>query len=272
MNGRVVARALGILPVSVRRAVIGSVDNPSWFANFAHKLLNRLPVNRDEALDCQGDLEGFRMYTEWKRYRGVVYGSWEPEVSAIVKKSVQKGMTALDVGGHIGYYTLLLARLVGPDGRVFSFEPSPDNFEFLEKNVRINALAHVSLSRKALFSRAGTFTMTIPDAATNSGGASIVHAVGSASIAIETMTLDSFCEGNAAQPAFVKMDVEGAEYDVLIGGEKTIRTNRPKMLIELHHFDGNIGGHPVPALLKSWGYEVEWIERFPQTSHIFAAG
>jgi len=227
-------------------------------------------MDREEEFECKGDLKGFRMCTEWKRYRGLVYGNWEPEVSTAVKRSVEKGTTALDVGGHIGYYTLLLAKLVGTGGRVFSFEPSPENFEYLEKNVQINGLKCVSVSRKALFSKAGTFTMTIPDEGTNSGGASIVNNVGSSQLEVETTTMDSFCEGNAVQPGFIKMDVEGAEYDVLVGGERTIRRSRPKMLIELHHFDGNVDGHPVPTLLESWGYRVEWIERFAQTSHILA--
>jgi hypothetical protein len=66
------------------------------------------------------------------------------------------------------------------------------------------------------------------------------------------------------------MDVEGAEYDVLIGAERTIGRYRPKLLIELHHFDGNLAAHPVPDLLTRRGYRIQWIERSEMTSHILA--
>jgi hypothetical protein len=66
------------------------------------------------------------------------------------------------------------------------------------------------------------------------------------------------------------MDVEGAEYDVLMGAERMIDRFRPKLLIELHHFDGNLAAHPVPDLLSSWGCRIRWIERSKMTSHILA--
>src|SRR5579859_6266046 len=128
MNGKLIPRILGMVPLSVRRAMIGAEDNPSWIANFVHRWLNRIPVSHEQIFDCKGDLSGYRMVTEWQRYRGLVYGNWEPEVSSIVRASAREGMTVLDVGGHIGYYTLLLAKCVGKSGRVFSFEPSPENF------------------------------------------------------------------------------------------------------------------------------------------------
>jgi hypothetical protein len=66
------------------------------------------------------------------------------------------------------------------------------------------------------------------------------------------------------------MDVEGAELDVLLGAKETVTRFRPKMLIELHHFDGNVAGHPVPQLLASWDYRIQWIDRAVMTSHIIA--
>ncbi|PYT96651.1 MAG: hypothetical protein DMG36_00110, partial [Acidobacteria bacterium] len=63
---------------------------------------------------------------------------------------------------------------------------------------------------------------------------------------------------------------EGAENDVLIGAEKTIAQYRPKLLIELHHFDGDVTRNPVPELLTSWSYQIQWLERWEFTSHILA--
>lgn len=270
MATRIVPRLLGLVPISWRRAAIGDNDHPTWIANLVHNLLNRIPVSREEAFDCKGDLQGFRMYTEWHRFRGLVYGNWEPQVSAMVRTKVKKGMTVLDVGGHIGYYTLLMAKFVGERGRVFSFEPSPENFELLQKNIHLNRLGRVEAVRAAIFSKKGISTISIPDDS-NSGGASLVHEVGSHAMQIETITLDDFCAERNIKPEFIKMDVEGAEFDVLLGGERTIRDCRPEMLIEVHHFDKNVRGNPVLGLLEEWDYEVNWIEKLEMTSHILAA-
>lgn len=270
MNGKLIPRILGMVPVSVRRAMIGAEDNPSWIANLVHRWLNRIPVGREEIFNCKGDLAGFRMVTEWQRYRGLVYGNWEPEVSSIVRASVREGMTVLDVGGHIGYYTLLLAKCVGKSGRVFSFEPSPENFELLDRNIRLNHVTQVEALPLAVFSSKGISTITIPDGGSNSGGASVISQVGAREFQVETITLDNFCAERNIRPEFIKMDVEGAEFNVLLGGEATIRNCRPQMLIEVHHFDGKPHGNPAIEFLERCGYELSWVERLELTSHILA--
>jgi len=270
MRTKIIPRLLGMVPVSWRRAVIGSGGNPSRIANAVHDLLNLLPVQQDTVFDCKGDLEGYRMRTDWRRFRGLVYGNWEPEVSAVVRSVLLEGMTAIDIGGHIGYYTLLLAKCVGKNGRVFSFEPFPANFELLDINIRLNRLDYVEAIPLGLFSRAAKLILTVPDSESNSGDASVIHNVGSRQIQVEAVTLDSYCGQKGIRPDFLKMDVEGAEYDVLLGAEKTVRACRPKMLIELHHFDGDLAANRVPDLLKEWEYEIDWIDRFDQTSHIMA--
>jgi hypothetical protein len=82
--------------------------------------------------------------------------------------------------------------------------------------------------------------------------------------------LDDFCKKSALRPEVLKVDVEGAEYDVLMGATETISRYRPKLLIELHHFDGNLAAHPVPPLLTRWGFQIQWIERWQLTSYILA--
>ena len=169
MKTKIIPRLLGMVPVSWRRAVIGSGGNPSKIANVVHNLLNRLPVEKDVVFDCKGDLEGYRMRTDWRRFRGLVYGNWEPEVSAVVRSVLQEGMTAIDIGGHIGYYTLLLAKCVGKSGRVFSFEPDPMTFESLQRSVRRNGFGWVSCVNAALSDREGEMPFfTVSDGSAHS--------------------------------------------------------------------------------------------------------
>ena len=87
---------------------------------------------------------------------------------------------------------------------------------------------------------------------------------------MHAITVDSFCATANVLPDVIKMDVEGAELDALLGARETIRRCCPKLLIELHHFDGNSAAHPVPGLLQGYGYEVRWIEKCQWTSHILA--
>src|SRR2546430_12808468 len=137
MATRFIPRLLGMVPVLWRQAVIGSGDRPSRLANFVHEVLNRAPVGRDEVFECKGLLRGFRMHTEWRRFRGFVYGNWEPEISAAITSAVQPGMTVLDIGGHICYFTFLLAKDVGEKGGGVSFWALPEKFELLPKNNRL---------------------------------------------------------------------------------------------------------------------------------------
>ncbi len=265
-----IPRLLGWVPISWRRVLIGRPDKPSRVATLAHDLLNCMPPGESQVYECQGALEGYRMSIDWNRFRSFVYGTWEPEVLRAVTATVNPGMTVIDIGAHIGYYTLLFAKCVGPDGRVAAFEPLPVNFELLKKNIQLNELTYVQAFSQAVFSRNEEIILTVPDDLPHSGDASAYHGGGGKQFRVPAIALDTFCDSASLRPDILKLDVEGAEYDVLIGAERTIDRYRPKLLIELHHFDGNLTAHPVPDLLTSWGYRIQWIERSEMTSHILA--
>ena len=266
----VIPRLLGCVPISWRRALIGRSDNPSRVANFAHNLLNHVPFAESQVYECQGALAGYRMSIDWNRFRSFIYGTWEPEVLSVVTNTVKPGMTVIDIDAHIGYYTLLFAKCVGPHGRVVAFEPLPVNFELLNRNIQLNELTYVQTFAQAVFSRNEEVILTVPDDLPHSGDASVYQNRGTKQFHVPAIALDTFCESVDLRPDILKMDVEGAEYDVLMGAEKTIGRFRPKLLIELHHFDGNLAAHPVPDLLSRWGYQTQWIERSEMTSHILA--
>jgi FkbM family methyltransferase len=265
-----VPHVLGRVPISWRRTIIGRPDKPSGLATFAHNLLNRLPHPESNVFDCQGALEGYRMSVDWKRFRSFVYGTWEPEVTSVITSIVMPGMTVIDIGAHVGYYSLLFAKRVGPTGHVFSFEPLPGNLALLRKNIHLNNLTNVQSFDSALFSRTGELSLSVPDEPSNSGDGSVIHERGSKHVLVQAITLDSFCAADNIQPDLLKMDVEGAEYDAILGAQETIRRCLPKLLVELHHFDGNLAAHPVPAQLVAWGYQIQWVEHSQWTSHILA--
>jgi len=270
MLGNVIPRVLGWMPTSLRRAVIGRPNRPSQLANIAHSLLNRIAPKDSQVFTCKGALDGFRMSVDWSRYRSFVYGTWEPQVVTVVTDTVKPGMTVIDVGAHIGYYSLLFAKCVGPSGRVFAFEPVPGNFSLLKKNVELNSLLNVVTINKAVFSRTQEIKMSVPGDQSNPECASIKSAPGAPNYCVEAISIDDFCAEHSLQPDVLKIDVEGSEYDVLLGASATVNRLFPKLLIELHHFDGNLAAVPVPALLGQWGYQIQWIERWEWTSFILA--
>lgn len=86
----------------------------------------------------------------------ISFGKYEPETIALFRSYLKEGMTVVDIGANLGYFTVIAAGLVGPSGKVFSYEPDPHNFALLEKNVSVNGFKNVTNFPVALSDRRGT--------------------------------------------------------------------------------------------------------------------
>src|SRR2546422_5286600 len=99
---------------------------------------------------------GHRMHLDRRDILNLsVDGIYEPLVTELIQNEVKTGDVVLDIGAHIGYYTLMFAELVGPHGKVFAFEPVPSNFALLQKNVQFNGYHSVALIQKAVSDKEG---------------------------------------------------------------------------------------------------------------------
>lgn len=163
----------------------------------------------------------------------VLDGFWEFPITEFMTRNVQTGMTVLDLGANFGYYTLIMADLVGPNGHVHSFEPNPTALDRLMRSVEINGYAsRVFVDSRALSRRSGdTLIFRIPDREPKNGG--IVQSVedipGVSHISVETVALNDLAiEG----VGFAKVDVEGAE-EHLWHGMQDFRRRNPNMLLLL---------------------------------------
>ena len=97
------------------------------------------------------EIEGRKMFTHGNDGLALsIFKVYEPAQTKIVKQYVHEGDVVIDIGAHVGYYTLLMAQLVGKKGKVFSFEPDPLNFQLLKKSVEINRFDNVILVQKAV--------------------------------------------------------------------------------------------------------------------------
>ena len=149
---------------------------------------------------------------------------YEKNETNYFKKVVNKGDIIIDVGANIGYYTLLFARLVGSDGKVYSFEPDPRNCKLLEKNVNENNYKNIILEKKAVSDKTEKCKFYLHE---DTVGNSIQESNAKlhSEIEIESVALDDYFETKSLNPDFIKIDIEGYEFNALKGMELFLKSN-----------------------------------------------
>jgi len=162
-------------------------------------------------------------------------GVWEPCESGLVLNLLQPGQVFVDAGANIGYFTLLAASRVGPGGRVFAFEPDPDNFRLLEANVELNGVtACVTAVQAALGERSGAGRLYL---SRHNLGDHRVCAADDArdSLPIAQIPGGEYLAGRAERVDLVKVDTQGAEYHVIAGLMPWLATLAapPRFIVEL---------------------------------------
>lgn len=164
-------------------------------------------------------------------------GYYEPETVALVEQLLTPGMTFVDAGAHCGQYTLVAARQVGPAGQVHSFEPDPQTFAILQKNIAMNKLGNVHANQVALAERVATLDFFLGNDL-NFGANSLAPNVFNSNRAIKVSTrpLDDYLqEQGVEQVDLVKIDVEGAELAVLQGSRALLSgRHRPFIIAEFN--------------------------------------
>ncbi len=175
------------------------------------------------------EVNGLKIFLDSKDSMEFSMRSFEPGVTRIFREKIKPGMTFIDIGAHIGYYTLLTSKLVGPDGLVFAFEPNPDNGALLERSIKENGLKNIKLTKKALAQNTGKTNFFMSGVSNDSR--CYFAGEGRKSIEVETISLDDFFKGADQKIDFIKMDVDGFEFSVLRGAEKLISNSKRLMLI-----------------------------------------
>jgi FkbM family methyltransferase len=157
-------------------------------------------------------------------------GVFEPFETELLLNEVRPGDTVLDVGAHIGYYTLLFARRVGPTGRVFAFEPDPANFALLRQNVALNGYHNVVLCPLAVSDRPGPARLFhSPD---NAGDHRLHDPTGGRpAVEVQAVRLDRYFERYAGTIDVIKMDIQGSEGAALEGMRALVRRHRCLKLV-----------------------------------------
>lgn len=191
------------------------------------------------------------------------HGCHEPQLTSLLLPFLGPGMTVFDIGANIGYYTVLMARRVGPAGMVHSFEINETVIQLLEGNIRCANVRNVKVVKRAVTKTTGTREFFVPRAGDEAEGSlSKSNRYEAANVVtVPSVSLDDYVEENKIKKVgLIKIDVEGAEYEVFEGAKNLLLSNaKPVIMFEaLDTACMNFGINWLDVIekLKSFGYRI----------------
>ena len=225
---------------------------------FADKIVKKMATSNEVF-----EIQGFRMKRGKTTRLMILTGEHEPATTDLIKSIVKPGMSVFDLGANIGWFTLILSKLVGINGHVYAFEPVPYLFEILKENIQLNGLQNVSIFPLALSNKTGVGKLTLnsfQDGDNRLGSESIK----SNSIDVEITTIDAFCKKHNTKIDFLKMDIQGSEPKALEGMMTTILQNPQIKIVTEFWLPAiiDLGSSPKDFLdsLENLGFSINEIE------------
>ena len=167
------------------------------------------------------------------------------------------GQTVVDVGAHIGCWTLYAASRVGPEGRVIAIEPHPANVVNLRLNLQLNRLKNVVIKQVALGKEDGETILRESSVSASHSAVTVPEEATGQKLKVPLRRLDSLLEElKITGVDWIKVNAEGAEYNILLGSEDTLKQQSAKILVQTH---GQEGLAKVSSLLEKFGYRVQTV-------------
>lgn len=237
-------------------SVLSQLLRPYNFKGKARLLHNLCPREGER----ETEIFGYRVKLDRSDYiqRSIYLGTFEPLESAYVKNYLKEGMTFVDVGANVGYYTLLAASLVGRNGHVIAFEPSPYAFSKLTETVCTNNIPQVYAVCAGLSDEDCERQLFIPKRSGNHTPTMVSNA-GGRPLCVTVWKLDDYLDEHAIDHVdFMKIDVEGFEPNVIRGAKKYLEHRKiHAILCEFNQewlAANNSSMHSLYELLVSFGY------------------
>jgi FkbM family methyltransferase len=166
-------------------------------------------------------------------------GTNEIPVQKALARYLKTGDVFYDIGANIGFFTVIGARLVGPTGHIYAFEPVPEIAAGIRRNANINNLGNVTVFEKAVSNTSGKSELLLtshPGGAKLSTAGTPLNSAPIGVITVDIVSIDDLVSANSLiPPAVVKVDVEGSELDVFRGMSQTLQQFKPVVIYEIDH-------------------------------------
>jgi len=159
------------------------------------------------------------------------HNSHEAGEVRFLESIIRPGMKVIDVGANIGITSVTIARNIGKDGKLYSFEPVPHYFRILQQNLSSNGIENVEALPVALSDRIGETEFYLKGLSSG-----VVFEKEDKKTRVSTVTIDSFLQQHEVERIdLINMDCEGSELLVLRGAKETLRRSKVKIFCEVHH-------------------------------------
>jgi FkbM family methyltransferase len=235
------------------------------FKDFLYSSAKVLGVDKTLLVEIHVPSHDYRIHCPLNKEDFIVMTKHEEEI--IGKFHPKEGDTVVDVGAHMGRYTIPSSKSVGTSGKVIAVEAHPYNFKMLKHNLSLNKLRNVSVLNQAVYSQKARLKLYLPDEdlgftthhslMANYLNSKLSKDVERSYIEVEADTLDNLLKSRGINEVnWIKIDVEGAEYEVLKGAKEILSANKHiSILVEVH---GKDTYSPTMELLRSNNFNIEF--------------
>jgi FkbM family methyltransferase len=235
------------------------------FKDFLYSSTRIMRVSKKLLLEIHVPNHDYRIHCPLNKEDFIVMTKHEEEIIGIFRP--KEGDIVVDIGAHMGRYTIPSAKSVGVSGKVIAVEAHPYNFGILQHNLKLNKLTNVSALNSAVYSKKANLKLYLPDEdlgytmhhslMTNYLSTKYNNEIERKFVEVEADTLDNLLKSCGITTVnWIKIDVEGAEYEVLKGAGEILSTNKPiSILVEVH---GKETYGPTIELLRSNNFNIEF--------------
>lgn len=234
------------------------------YANQLHSHNLKRSIRGQSIIDCD-----LRDHVQSRIY---FFGAYEPIEAYLFCQLIKPGMTIIDAGANIGFYSLLASSYLGEKGKVFAFEPVPANYKKLESNIEQSQKKNIEVIKMGLWHKLDTLTFSLSDDMQDNQGSFTASETNSSGekFSCPVVTLDQLvAEERIPQVDLIKMDIEGAELFALQGAQNTIEKYQPSFLMEINQEACDAFSYPSQAideLLLPLGYKIFRVSSLPENS------
>ena len=240
------------------------------FKDFLYRSLKLLGIDKSVMLKFDVPKYGYKVYCPINKEDLIIMSRHEDEI--IHHFNTKQGDIVVDVGAHIGKYTIIASKRVSANGKVIAIEAHPGNYEMLNRNIKLNGLTNVTTLNYAVYSKESKVKLFLPD---EDSGYTMHHSVmfnylsskyllqgkdNEKFIEVNANTLDNLLQKNGiSQVNWLKIDVEGAEFEVLKGSTNILSISKDiSLLIEVHNPDDTNHYKQIIDFLKPYNFKIEF--------------